>query len=96
MINKKESIMNRTMMMALVLGLAVIGHACAAEIEVKNKFCPVSKEEVGSGGMVPHKVVYNGKTYNLCCAMCQSEFDKDPTSYAKAAEAQEMDEHKGM
>ncbi len=88
--------MNRTMILGLVLALAVIGHACAAETEVNNKFCPVSKEEVGAGGMIPHKVSYNGKSYNLCCAMCQGEFDKDPAAFAKAAEEQAAAEQKGM
>lgn len=88
--------MKNAIMLGLVLVLAVAGHAWAAETEVHNKFCPVSKEEVGSGGMTPHKVSYNGKSYNLCCAMCQGEFDKDPAAFAKAAEEQAAAEQKGM
>jgi len=29
---------------------------------------------------------YNGKAYNLCCAMCINEFKKDPEKYAAKAE----------
>lgn len=54
-------------------------------VEVGNKICPVGGEEVGQmGPAVKH--VYNGKIYNLCCAMCAGDFDKDPEKYSKIAE----------
>lgn len=55
-------------------------------VEVPNKICPVSHEEVGKNGMAPHKVTYNGKVYNLCCNMCDKDFNKDPAKYAKIME----------
>lgn len=53
--------------------------------EVGNKICPVSGGKVGEMGEVV-KVAYKGKMYNLCCAMCQKDFDKDPDKYSKMAE----------
>ena len=55
-------------------------------VEVNNKICPVSHEEVGKEGMQPHKVTYNGKIYNLCCGMCEKDFNKDPQKYTKIME----------
>ena len=55
-------------------------------IEVGNKICPVSGEEIGKSGMAPHQVVYKGKVYHLCCSMCEEEFNKDPEKYSKIAE----------
>ena len=55
----------------------------ANAVEVGNKICPVSHEEVGTNGMAPHKVTYKGKIYNLCCGMCEKDFNKDPDKYAK-------------
>ena len=52
-------------------------------IEVGNKFCPISHEEVGKNGMQPYKVTYNGKVYNLCCKMCLKDFNQDPEKYFK-------------
>jgi YHS domain-containing protein len=52
-------------------------------VEVGNKICPVSNEEVGKNGMEPYKVTYNGKVYNLCCSMCAKDFNKDPEKYSK-------------
>jgi len=57
-------------------------------VEVPNKFCPVSHEEVGKNGMAPNKITYNGKVYNLCCKMCEKDFNKDPQKYVKAIEDQ--------
>jgi len=83
----------------LVLGLTfgfiltpVLGNVPSARaqqaqaVEVGNKICPVSKEQVGKGGMLPYKITYNGKVYNLCCGMCVKDFNKDPEKYAKIAE----------
>ena len=58
----------------------------AKPVEVGNKICPVSNEEVGQNGMEPYKMVYKGKAYNLCCAMCVKDFNKDPEKYTKIAE----------
>ena len=55
-------------------------------VEVHNKICPVSHEEVGKDGMVAHKITYKGKVYNLCCAMCEKDFNKDPEKYTKLME----------
>ena len=57
--------------------------AQTAPVEVGNKFCPISHEEVGKNGMQPYKVTYNGKVYNLCCGMCLKDFNKDPEKYSK-------------
>jgi YHS domain-containing protein len=54
-------------------------------VQVGNKLCPVSNEKVGSmGDVVTYE--YNGKVYNLCCAMCAKDFKKDPEKYSKIAE----------
>jgi YHS domain-containing protein len=57
----------------------------AAVNEVGNKICPVSGEKVGQMGDII-KIEHNGKMYNLCCAMCQKDFSKDPDKYSKIAE----------
>jgi YHS domain-containing protein len=58
-----------------------------AGVNVGNTICPVSGEKVGEmGAAVPY--VYNGKTYNLCCAMCAKDFKNDPAKYSKIAEEQ--------
>jgi YHS domain-containing protein len=56
-----------------------------APVEVGNKICPVSGEEVGKMGDVV-KFEHNGKIYNFCCAMCIKDFKKDPEKYSKIAE----------
>jgi len=56
-----------------------------APVVVGNKFCPVSGEKVGQMGKV-ETIEYNGKIYNLCCAMCAKDFNKDPEKYSKIAE----------
>ena len=43
-------------------------------------------EEVGKEGMAPFKVTYKGKVYNLCCSMCEKDFNKDPEKYTKMME----------
>jgi YHS domain-containing protein len=54
-------------------------------VEVGNKICPVSGEKVGQMGEVV-KVEYKGKIYNLCCAMCEKDFLKNPEKYREIAE----------
>lgn len=58
----------------------------AQPVEVHNKTCPISHEEIGKDGMEPFKVTYKGKVYNLCCAMCEADFNKDPEKYIKIME----------
>lgn len=81
------------MLMVLSVSLPVFAEEQAAAtagetagpVEVGNKFCPVSGEEVGKMGD-PVKHEYKGKIYNLCCAMCTKDFKKDPEKYSKIAE----------
>jgi YHS domain-containing protein len=47
------------------------------------KTCPVSGEEIGSGGMKPAELVYKGKTIRFCCKSCFKDFWKDPEAYLK-------------
>ena len=54
---------------------------------VNNKICPISGDKIGKMGET--KVVeYNGKKYNLCCAMCEKDFMKDPAAAVKKIEDQ--------
>lgn len=70
------------LMMFLLLGFSMKSLA-ADLVEVHNKFCPISHEEVGKDGMTPYKETYNGKVYSLCCSMCKKDFEKDPAKYAQ-------------
>ncbi|NQT75280.1 MAG: YHS domain-containing protein [Candidatus Omnitrophica bacterium] len=64
-------------------------------IDVGNKICPVSGEEIG-GSMMGATYEYEGKIYNFCCAGCIDEFNKDPQKYIeKIEELQEGKEEKG-
>ena len=60
---------------------AVVQAETAKLIEVGNKICPVSHEEVGKDGMTPAKVTYKGKVYNLCCHMCEKDFKSNPEMF---------------
>jgi len=60
----------------------------AALVVVGNKFCPVSGHAVGEMGPT-QTIEYNGKVYNLCCAMCSKDFNKDPEKYIKIIEEKE-------
>ena len=60
-------------------------------VEVGNKICPVSGEEIPvpdekseMGEAVKYE--YKGKVYNLCCPMCVKDFKKDPEKYSKIAD----------
>lgn len=64
-------------------------------VDVGNKICPVSGEEVGQGGMEPALYEYEGKIYNFCCAGCIEEFKKDPEKYIKKVE-EELKEESSM
>lgn len=65
--------------------VAMADAKATAPVEVGNSLCPVSGEKVGGMGDVV-KYEYNGKVYNLCCAMCAKDFKKDPEKYSKIAE----------
>ena len=54
-------------------------------VMVDNKICPISGEKIIAGK--ESKVEYNGKVYNLCCAMCEKDFKKDPEAAIKKLEA---------
>ena len=63
----------------------------AKAVEVGNKICPVSGDEIsapGEEGEMGESVQYeyNGKIYNLCCKMCVKDFKKNPEKYSKIAE----------
>jgi YHS domain-containing protein len=49
-------------------------------VNVGNKICPVSGEQIGSMGEAI-VVEYEGKAYNLCCAGCVAAFNSDPQKY---------------
>lgn len=57
----------------------------AEPVSVGNKICPVSGEAVGSMGEGV-QVEHEGKVYNLCCAMCEKMFKKDPDQFVKNIE----------
>ncbi len=54
-------------------------------VEVGNKFCPVSGDEVSG----KHFVIYQGKRYGLCCPMCEEKFKKNPEKYIAKMKQQE-------
>lgn len=66
-------------------GIAEVG-----PIEVGNKICPVSGEEIKEGEV--YKFEHEGKIYNFCCSMCVKDFKKDPQKYIDILE---KDEEKG-
>ncbi len=73
----------------------VVTEAVEAEapvVDFGNKICPISKEPVGTMGE-GYKIVYNGKSYNLCCEMCAADFNKDPEGYIKMM--MEKEDHAG-
>lgn len=83
--------MNMNRWMILVLTMVLMGgpagwsaagtapSASAGILDVGNKMCPVSGEEVTG----KHFVEYNGKRYGLCCPMCANKFKRDPEKYLK-------------
>ncbi len=56
-----------------------------ATVDVGNKICPIDGGPIEEGKAF--KVTYNGKTYNLCCSMCEAEFNKDPEAAIKKIES---------
>ncbi len=57
-------------------------------VEVGNKVCPVSGEEIKANSEMGEAITYeyNGKSYNLCCAMCKKDFKNNPEKYSKIAD----------
>ncbi len=81
-------------MLAVTLGIVgfVAGKSFAEEaVNVGNKYCPISGEEIGKGDMEGQTatVEYKGKIYNLCCPMCKDAFLKDPEAAIKKMQEQE-------
>ena len=64
---------------------AMVAKEDAKLVEVGNKLCPVTGEKVGEMSKAI-KYEFNGKIFNLCCAMCAKDFKKDPGKYSKIAE----------
>lgn len=58
-------------------------------VEVGNKICPVSGEEIKKEEAFKYE--YEGKIYNLCCKMCLKDFKKDPEKYIEKLEAMEAE-----
>jgi YHS domain-containing protein len=56
--------------------------AVATPVNVGNKFCPVTGEKVSGSDTVE----YQGKVYNLCCAMCKDTVLADPAKYIARVE----------
>ena len=76
-------IISAALLVSVMLFLAISCPAAALE-EVGNKTCPVTGEKIVESSKAIYE--YNGKAYNLCCAMCINEFKKDPEKYAAKAE----------
>ena len=72
---------------AIIAALTLAGATARAEPAIPKDYplkkCPVSGEELGSGGMVPFKVMHEGTEIWLCCKGCKKNFDKDPAKHAK-------------
>jgi YHS domain-containing protein len=70
----------------------------AEGVNVGNKICPVSGDKIDENTKATYE--YEGKIYNLCCAMCIDEFKKDPQKYIKKIEeelqVQSKEEKHGM
>lgn len=66
-------------------GIAEVG-----PIEIGNKICPVSGEEIKEGEA--YKFEYEGKIYNFCCSMCVKDFKKDPQKYIDILEKMKEEE----
>jgi YHS domain-containing protein len=79
----EETMAAMDQMEAAVVAEAADAAAVVEEAAPKmNKVCPISGHEIGSMGEAV-EVEYNGKKYNLCCAMCKADFEKDPAKFAK-------------
>ena len=95
---KEEKMRNKARLVAaiVVAGLFVSCQAYAASdtaanttgekkpavVDVGNKRCPVTGEEVDGKTFYE----YNGKRYGFCCPMCIATFEKNPVKYSGIAE----------
>jgi YHS domain-containing protein len=81
--------MKKMRVLFLITGLVLMSglvHAASQDgMMINNKICPISGEDVGKK---PAYVEHDGKTYQLCCAMCVKDFNKDPEKYIKMIESQ--------
>jgi len=51
-------------------------------LAVAQKFCPVSRHELGSGGMgVPIALEVNGRKVLICCESCRDPILSEPDKY---------------
>jgi YHS domain-containing protein len=60
-------------------GLAELS-AADRKLAEKQKFCPVTGEQLGAMGK-PFKVTVKGQTVFLCCPGCEEKIKKDPDKY---------------
>jgi YHS domain-containing protein len=71
----------------LIAALTALTAAAFAASDIPKEYplktCPVSGEELGSGGMKPAKVSHDGTEVWLCCSHCKPKFEKDPAKYTK-------------
>ncbi len=93
-INGRKCMKIKLMMLGILIAIAGISYAeeapaveAAQPVEVGNKICPISGEEVGKMGEGA-KVEYKGKIYTLCCGMCEKEFNSDPEKFVSKVEKQ--------
>jgi len=65
-------------------------------VNIGNKICPVSGEEIGGEMGEGVEVEHEGKVYKLCCRFCQKDFEKDPEKFIEkmvdTAEEEEAEE----
>ncbi len=90
-------------MLSVIFTLAIVGPVFSEDnaamqapavttektVEVGNKICPVSGEKVVAGH--EGKIEYQGKVYNLCCQMCEKDFNKDPQKYIEKLQKMEQE-----
>ena len=80
--------MKTSLFAASIVALFGFSTAALAESPIPKNYplkkCPVSGEELGSGGMIPYKVTHEATEVWLCCKSCKKNFDKDPAKHAKA------------
>ncbi len=73
---------------AILAAVTLSGAAALADSGIPKDYplkkCPVSDEELGSGGMKAFKASHEGTDVWLCCKNCKPKFDKDPAKYTKA------------
>jgi len=74
-----------TALSVLILGASASIAADKPEIpkDYPLTHCPVSKEALGSGGMVPYKVTHDGTDVWLCCKMCLKKFNQAADEHVK-------------